>query len=447
MKRLLVWGWLLLLPGVAAAQGVPTAPGGLLTLEQAVSAALRQNREVQSATLEVGRAEDQLRAAKTLRLPKLQLGLTEAYTFTPLELKFKTGDLGTFPGIGPVPSENTTIRDSTDFHTAVLTRAAQPLSQQYRIGLEVDQLALRRRIAGSNLRLEQQTTAVSVKGAYYEVLMAQTALEAAEEHARALRELSRVVEEQHRREAALRADVLEVQTRLAAAEAQVLTARNGLATRKERLNLWMGQPLEAEYRVSPVSTPTAYEPAWEEAGVRALIQRPEVARARLQREAAENEVRIKRAEYIPDLNLVLSYASPITSEVLPKHVGYVGLELSWEFFDWGRKRQEVAARSKAVEQADQALRQTQDQVLLDLRSQLRRLQETQALYRVAQLGQEAARERERVVRNRYTEQAALLKDALQAQAELAEANHRYAQALLGVWTARAEVDRALGEIQ
>jgi outer membrane protein TolC len=107
----------------------------------------------------------------------------------------------------------------------------------------------------------------------------------------------------------------------------------------------------------------------------------------------------------------------------------------------------VAARAKTVAQADQALRQTQDQVALDIRSQLRRLEEAQAQFRAAELGQEAARERVRVVQDRYAAQAALLKDALQAQADLADANNRYAQALLGAWTARAEVDRALGEIR
>ncbi len=447
MRWLVAVGSLLMLPALAAAQGNLVLTAEVLTLEQAVTLALQQNRDVQTAALEVGKTEALRRATQTSRFPNLEVGVGEAYALTPLDLKFKTGDLGTTPGVGPIPSEDVTIHNDTNFYTLVLAKATLPLFQQYKIGLQIDQAGIQNQLAGTNLQLTLQTTVAGVKGAYYQVLMAQTALQAAEEYVQALRELERVVTEQVQREAALRADLLDVQTRLAGAEANALSARNNLATAKERLNLWLGRSLDTDYRVSPVLTAPVATPDWEEARSRALRQRPEVARARLNLEAAETDVKIKQAEYIPDLNLVVSYASPVTNQVLPQHIGYVGIELKWEFFDWGRKHQEEAARTKAVAQADQALRQAQDQVALDIKSQLRRLQEAQAQFRAAELGQEAARERVRVVQNRYAAQAALLRDALQAQADLADANNRYAQALLGAWTARAEVDRALGEIR
>ncbi len=53
----------------------------MLTLEQAVTMALQQNRDVQSAALEVGKAEALRRATQTSRLPSLQAGVTEAYAF------------------------------------------------------------------------------------------------------------------------------------------------------------------------------------------------------------------------------------------------------------------------------------------------------------------------------------------------------------------------------
>ncbi len=447
MKWLVAVGSLLMLPALALAQGNLVLTAEVLTLEQAVSTALQQNRDVQSAALEVGKAEDLRRATQTARLPSLEVGVGEAYAITPLDLKFKAGDLGTIPGVGPIPPENTTISNTNNWQTFSLATVTQPLSQQYKIGLQIEQAAVQKALAGTNLQLTQSTTVAGVKEAYYQVLMAQTALEAALEYVQAVRELERVVTEQVQREAALRADLLDVQTRRTGAEASALSARNTLATAKERLNLWLGRALDTDYRVTPVPAAPGAEPQWEEARSRALSQRPEVARARLNLRAAETDVKLKWAEYIPDLNLMLSYTSQVTNQVLPKNIGFVGIVLKWEFFDWGRKSQEVAARAKAVAQADQALRQAQDQVALDIRSQLRRLQEAQAQFRTAELGQEAARERVRVVQNRYAEQAALLKDALQAQADLADANNRYAQALLGAWTARAEVDRALGEIR
>jgi outer membrane protein TolC len=47
--------------------------------------------------------------------------------------------------------------------------------------------------------------------------------------------------------------------------------------------------------------------------------------------------------------------------------------------------------------------------------------------------------------NQYRQQAVLLKDLLEAQAGLAHANDQYQQALLGLWTAKADFEKALGE--
>jgi hypothetical protein len=53
-------------------------------------------------------------------------------------LTFKEGAFGTFPGIGPIPAERTTLRTDPGFKTDIYTRAAQPLSQLYRIGLNIE---------------------------------------------------------------------------------------------------------------------------------------------------------------------------------------------------------------------------------------------------------------------------------------------------------------------
>jgi CheY-like chemotaxis protein len=70
-----------LLLAFATAQGDTASSAGVLTLEQAVTMALQQNRDVQSAALEVGKAETLRRANQTSRLPSLQAGVTEADAF------------------------------------------------------------------------------------------------------------------------------------------------------------------------------------------------------------------------------------------------------------------------------------------------------------------------------------------------------------------------------
>jgi outer membrane protein TolC len=47
--------------------------------------------------------------------------------------------------------------------------------------------------------------------------------------------------------------------------------------------------------------------------------------------------------------------------------------------------------------------------------------------------------------DKYKNQTALLKDVLQAQTELAQADTKYQEALTSFWTAKADFEKAIGE--
>jgi outer membrane protein TolC len=64
---------------------------------------------------------------------------------------------------------------------------------------------------------------------------------------------------------------------------------------------------------------------------------------------------------------------------------------------------------------------------------------------VSDLTRQTAAEKLRVALNKRQQEAAQIKDVLQMQASLAEANQLYQKDLLAYWTARAEFDKALGE--
>ncbi len=87
----------------------------------------------------------------------------------------------------------------------------------------------------------------------------------------------------------------------------------------------------------------------------------------------------------------------------------------------------------------------EQQVLLDVGVQYRKLAEARALLDAQTAVQEAEREKLRVVMRRFEEKAALTADVLQQQAALAQADSQFSQALAGFWTARAAFYRALGE--
>lgn len=119
--------------------------------------------------------------------------------------------------------------------------------------------------------------------------------------------------------------------------------------------------------------------------------------------------------------------------------------MSWEPWDWGRKKSELQSKARGIEQAELAVRESETTVLIEVNQLHRKLGEARQLLQVADRGREAVREKLRVQQARYSEQASLLKDVLQVQSAVADANHSYRQALLGYWTARADFEKALGE--
>ena len=248
-----------------------------------------------------------------------------------------------------------------------------------------------------------------------------------------------------RQQSALPADALDVKARLARAEYTAVTLRHSLASRREELNEILGRDVSMEFRLVPVGEPSSMELDLPAARTRALRQRPEITSGKLSVKEAEYAVRMKSAEYIPDFNLVLRYFSPIVGDTLPRHIAYAGVELSWDVWDWGRKNQEIAERKHTVEQATNRLAGLEPQITREVNDGYRKLHEARVLLDVTRLSVEAEREKLRVSLDRYRQQMALLRDTLEAQTAVADANRQHQAALHAFWTARADFERALGQ--
>ncbi len=418
---------------------------GMLSLDQALEQAYQNNLKVKNAGLEVQKAADAIEAAFTRFLPALHFNVLESYNLTEEAYRFSSGTWGTYPGVGPIPERDIEIDTHPGFTTVLSATLSQPLSQLYRINLAVEQREIKKEMAEEELRSERQSIAKDVKDSYYKVLQKQSALEATEESIKFYSELEKLMERYLKEKTVLKSDQLEVKTRLAKAELQALTQRNDLADQKERLNNLMGRDIRNRVSVVPVPASTTYEVNLETAQEQALKQRPEIRETKLKLRHAEYSRRIKKSGYIPDLWFKASYDKLFNVDLLPDDVGKVGLFLRWEFYDWGRKQSELAAKSKDIEQAKNTVHETKDQVILEVNQIYRKLQEARARMRVATLSRETAREKLRITTDQYKQKAVLLKSLLQAETEVAEANRQYEDALLGFWKTKAAFEKALGE--
>jgi outer membrane protein TolC len=287
--------------------------------------------------------------------------------------------------------------------------------------------------------------AANVKQAYYSALQTESALEAAEAMVKAYEETDRVTQQYLTQESVLKSDSLEVKAKLAQARYQIVQLRDTLETQKEQVNELLGRDIDTPFRTEPVPPITPAEMDLKVARQTALQQRPEVKEAEIDTRRADYDRKLSRAKYIPDVGAAIHYLDPINTEILPQNILSAGMELKWDPFDWGGRRDEVRQKDVSVQQSHYQLQETQAQITLDVDNNFRKLEESRSMLAVAQANKDAADEKLREVNDAFKHSSVLLRDVLQQQASTANADHDYEQSLLAFWNAKALFEKALGE--
>ena len=432
---------------VSTALSQEPAKDDVLTLNQAIDIALANNSSLKIASLDIDKAQWELAEFKTKRLPAFSSSVLASQLLTEISFTVKAGTFGDYPGTGPIPSQDTKITTPRRPTALVMSQVTQPLSQIYKINLGVQAGRLNTTLTGEKQRYQRQAVVKQVKQAYYAVLLAESALDAAQASVKQYEEVDRVVLQRVSQEAALRSESLDVKAKLAYERLQLIQLKDTLDSRKETLNDLLGRDIRADYRVEQVPAESFEEIELSSAQQKALASRPELREAHLNLRRADLDRRIAKADLIPDLGVAFNYLSPFNTEFVPKNIASIGLELKWEPWDWGRRKAVVNQKIAVQNQAEAQVRDTQSKILIDVNSRYRKLRESRAQIAVANAGREAARQRLVEMTHKYEEKAVLLRDVLAERAAAASADDQYEQALLAFWSARSEFEQAMGEDQ
>jgi outer membrane protein TolC len=434
------------LPVALLLAALPAAAAEILTLDQAVALALENNRNLQSTALDVAKAQDRLAATRTRQFPGINLYVLGAQQLRSFDFQLTKGVLGDYSGTGPVPSEDVHLKTPLQPTAVVVGRVVQPLTSLIKIRRSMDTLKTGVKLAEEQTRADRQKITREVKRVYYSLQQVGATLRSVRETTRLYLEVEKLTSNYVVQQVALRGDLLETQTRVARNVQYEAQLGNQEATAKEQLNLLLGRDVLTEFEVQPILEASGDEPTLVAARARAISVRPEIRQAELRVKQAEQDLRAKKAEYIPEVSAEFNNLSFVNwGQYMPSQSTSVGVSLTWEPFDWGRKKHESAEKQRSIDQAALARREAENQVLADVNDKYRQLQYRRGELRVARLAQETALEGLRVVNNKYAVQAVLLKDVLQAQAGLEQTNSDYQQTLTSFWNARADFERALGE--
>lgn len=430
----------MMLTGPLSAQDQPD----VLTVDQAVKLAVANNRMLKITSLQLADTKESYLAFKTHRYPSFKTYIFASELLEPISFTIPAGQFGTFNG-QPIPSSNSPITTPQQPTAYVMANVSQPLLTLYKINIGIQGKGLSVDMAAQQLVGKRQAVVANVRETYYTALQLEDAIAATQSSIRQYEELERISKQYLAEQVVLKSELLEIEAKLAQERLSLLKLQDKQSTAKENLNSMMGRDIHTSFQTAPAAELSGAEDNLPTAEAKALEQNSDIKEAEITIQQAQNMVRQTKAKYLPDLDLSVHYVSPFGVNFVPTNIAGAGVEFSWEAWDWNRRKHEVNEKNLKVEESKVNLDETKSQVLLSVDQEYRNVHEAQAAVAAAALFRESAREKLREVTEQYGQKTKLLRDVLQQQANLDKANSDYSQALAEFWSARAKLQKAMGE--
>ncbi len=418
-----------------------------LTLPEAVSLALERNTALKIARFKVDEKGKKVASTSADYFPHLSndsrfLGISDPQLVT-----IPAGSLGTVPNLGPFPIEDVSIKQSSSTLFVSSTTLSQPLTQLFKIHDATEVARSDKKVSEAEAKRAENDVILAVHQLYYGLLAARKQKEAAEAGVSAARESKREAENAVRARNLLDVAVTETRAALLQNRQSLLTAENRIEDLNAELNELLGLPLDTELELSDPGLPTESVENREQYLQAAYSLNPEIEAAKASVAKARNGVRAAYDEYIPEVSLFASHAYQNGAPFVENNVGTFGLMMSWNIFDWGKRRAVVGEREALLSQARANLRRTNDRVTVELEKAYRKVERTRSMMDVAREVLALQQERLRLVSDQLKASTANYAKYGEAAAAVKKAESDELQARLGYELAIAELDRIAGTFE
>jgi outer membrane protein TolC len=408
----------------AAAQNAAPAPRHI-TLPEAVQLALKHNHVVRIAGLKVVEKQNAKEVAKSAYWPSIR---NESQIFRATDTQFiqiAPGSLGTIAGT-PIPETPDVINQGGRTFVTSRTTLVQPLSQLFtRIKPENDAAQADLDASRADARETRNEVALKVHQIYYQLLIAQLRGRAAAAKIRADQDLQDERVEQVKYGSALDQELIDSRAQSLQAKQELLTTELQISDLTMQLDDVIGLPVTTQLTLDSDVSPVKETCQSEECVKIALASHPEVVAARAEVEKASAGVRLSKADYLPDVSAFARYSYQSNVPFLARNFGTFGVELTYDLFDGGKRRNALRESNAELDQARENVARVTDDVELNVETALNRLSRTKEMVNVSEQVLALRAESSRV-----TAQQLLRGEALQSQADAAVAEELDAKALL-----------------
>jgi outer membrane protein TolC len=429
--------------GVLSALSQSTADVRRLTLTEAVHLAINQNRALKIARLKVVENEQKKAGERSAYFP-LIANQSNALHVTDLQnVVIPAGALGTAAG-SLIPAQNVGLPQGQKTLFSSGTMLSQPLTQLIRIH-EVNRMAAAEvGIARADLKRAENQVALDVHTVYFGILIAGLQKQAAAQQSAYAAQRLRESEEDVRNGAALLVATIQGRAGVLESQQSVLTAELQLSDLNAEFNDLLGLPIDTKLELDP-AVPTSFElRSREEYTQTALSENPQILAAEDALRKARAGVAAAKSAFIPDITAYARQSYQDGVPFLVRNFGTFGVSLSYDVFDFGKRRSAVRERDAQLAAAEENLRRLKDKVAVEIERGYNKVQQTKSLVQVANQVLKLRQESERLAENQLTQGLVLASERRQATAATYKAQADYLQSSLGYLLAWAELEQTIG---
>lgn len=376
-----------------------------LSVEQLFEQGIEQSLRIGADQLKEEMADLRARTARTLRLPDIEVGLKGGYVGQPVVFEHGLSD--------------PTRPDAPDWSQNYAIDFTQPLYRGGKIKYAIRQADLQRNIAALQTATDQADLKLELLRQYLDLF---SLYKQHQVLARNIAESERRLKDirQMKREGLItNNDVLRSEMQLTDNNLSLLQTENNIRLVSQQLDILLG--LDEGLLLRPDTTlldKVFVLESYDDYVLQAYDADPAMRLLQQQTELARNNIRLTRADNLPNLSLYASntLARPVSRTLADMYNNNwnVGLSLSYSLSSLYQNRHKLreARRNVALQ------RNAEEQQKQDLRIGIRTayLKHNEALQRVEalKLSVRQAEENYRIMRNRYLSQLAILTDLLDA---------------------------------
>ncbi len=414
-----------------------------LTLSQAVELALKQNSLLKISRTKVEERDQKIVSERAQYFPLLSNNTKYMALSNRQLITIPAGSLGNV-GVGPFPTQDIKVNQSSSTILYSETTLAQPTTQLLKIH-EANEIAWADRgIAEAELKRLENETVLAVHQLYYALLVAYKEKDAAGALLTAAQENLSESEEGLRAGNLLDVAVTAAKANLLQSRQALLVAENRISDVTSELNDLLGLPSDAILEVTETGLPETMEPLKNQAYDEARDRNGELLAAREAVEKSHHAVSAARYEYIPDVTIFAKHGYQDGAPFLPTNIGMFGFELTWNIFDWGKRKGEIGQRVAQQSQAEENLARIDKRIGIEIDKVYRKLERSKKMVDVADEALTLCRENARLSENRF--KAGIVTSAKHAEtvAALKKAEMEALQASLEYRLAIVELNKTIG---